>query len=112
MPPNVEAHIGTEVSGEVVAAKVVGAATAVAIDHAIKPQIFSANACHHIGTEFLVSPPINSVEIVKNRAVRLNEAETGRGQVLVRAPCDFSAEANVMLEKDDPAEARVQAAAQ
>ena len=113
--PEVIAHVGAKVTGEVVAAHVIGTSGKSTIEDAVESEIFTADSCHNVAAELLVGPGINSIEVIKNRAIRLNDPKVSlRTGVdgLMSAPSHVTAEANVVPQNHVPAEAWVQASAQ
>src|SRR5439155_2068144 len=64
--PEVIAHVGAEVAGEVVAAYVVGTSgEGSAVQDAVESEVFTTDSGHDVSPELLVSPGINAIEVVE-----------------------------------------------
>ena len=113
--PEVVANIRAEVTGEVVAAHVIGTSGKSTIEDAVESEVFAADSGHDVATEFFEGPGVNGVEVIKNWAIRLNDAKVSlRTGVYcaMGAPGHVTAEANVVPNNHVSAEAWVQASAQ
>ena len=115
--PEVVTDVGGKVSGEVVAALVIGSGRKSAlVVRSVETQILATDSSHHVSAEFLIElSAVNCIETIKDRAIRRleEEAVTGLGvQRLMRAPGNVDTEPDVVLQNKNSAEARVQASAQ
>lgn len=113
--PEVIPNVAANMEGEVVAALVIGATTkrAALEEGSIEAQVLASDTGHDISAKLLLSNPINGIEIVKNRTVRLDVAER-RDSIhsLSSPPRHFTAESDVVLKTKNAAEAWVQSTAQ
>ena len=75
--PEVIADIGAKVPGEMIAALIVSASSEITVEEgSVKSQGLGADAGHDVATELLAEiPAINGIEVIKNGAVRCNEAK-------------------------------------
>ena len=115
VPPEVVANIRAEVTGEVVAAHVIGTSGKSTIEDAVESEVFAADSGHDVATEFFEGPGVNGVEVIKNWAIRLNDPKVSlRAAInsLMSAPGHVTAEANVVPNNHVSAEAWVQASTQ
>src|SRR5260370_10160543 len=74
--PEVESQVSPDVSGEVIAADVVGARSKAAGGvRGVKPQILAADSCHDVSANLLLKgATVDGVEIIENRTVFLNNS--------------------------------------
>jgi len=114
--PEVESQVSPDVSGEVVAADVVGAGEIACVNRLIEPQILAANPSHNIGAEFLLKvPAVYGVEIIENGPVFLNNSKiVDHAAICGLTPTrgHFAAEAEVVPEQNVSTEGGVEASAQ
>ena len=73
--PKVLANVGAKMSGEVVAAGVVGAGRISAtVIRGIKAQVLAADSGHHVAAEFLAKfRTVHGIEVIENRTVGLGK---------------------------------------
>ena len=115
--PEVISDVGTEVSGKMVAALVIGAGSeAAAVIRRIEAQVFAADSSHYIAAKLLAEfTAVDGVEIIKNRPIGSLKKEVGsrfRVNSLMGPPCNLAAETDVVLQDEKAAEAGIEPSAE
>ena len=115
IPPEVITKIGAEVSCKMVTAHVIGAACKVTVELGVEPQILAPNSSHHVAAEFLAKfATVNGIEIIKDRTIGRRSEKGGTAFCIeppTCSPCNFAAEAEVVLQNKEAAEAGIQTSA-